>query len=96
MSTNIKEKVILLDGLFVGAVGINSQQGWRSHCAEIGYWLGEDYRGQGIATGALDVMTTEAFTRYPLKNSMHRFWRPIPGPYGYWKIRLQTGRYFEK
>ena len=69
-------KVILLDGLFVGAVGINPQQGWKNHCAEIGYWLGEDYWGQGIATGALDIMTTVAFTRYPYK----KLYAPVLAP----------------
>lgn len=54
-------KVILLDDVFVGSVGIKPQQGWKSHCAEIGYWLAEEYWGQGIATEALKMMTRNAF-----------------------------------
>ena len=69
-------KVILLDGLFVGAVGINPQQGWRSHCAEIGYWIGEDYWGRGIATRALEMMTAEAFDHFHFK----KLYAPVLAP----------------
>lgn len=60
-------KVILLDGQFVGSVGIAPQSGWRSHGAEIGYWVGEPYWGQGIATVALRLMTEQAVTLHACK-----------------------------
>ena len=56
-----KTKVIEYDGAFVGSVGITPQVGWKSHTAEIGYWLGEAFWGRGIATRALKQMTAEAF-----------------------------------
>ncbi len=54
-------KVIAYNGQFVGGIGIMPQTGWRSHIAEIGYWIGEAYWGQGIATEALRKMTEYAF-----------------------------------
>lgn len=54
-------KVIEWQGEFVGSVGITPQAGWRGHVAEIGYWLGEDYWGKGIATAALAGMSELAF-----------------------------------
>jgi len=50
-------RVIELDGEFVGSVGIQPQIGWRAHCAEIGYWIGEPYWGRGVATEALRQMS---------------------------------------
>lgn len=55
-------KVIEYDGAFVGTVGITPQIGWRSHLAEIGYWLGEPFWGRGIATEALRQMTALGFS----------------------------------
>lgn len=54
-------KVIEWNGEFVGSVGITPQTGWRSHIAEIGYWLGEAYWGQGIATLSVRQMSAIAF-----------------------------------
>ena len=48
-------------GNLVGTVGITPQIGWRSHLAEIGYWIGEEYWGLGIASSALQQMTDLAF-----------------------------------
>jgi ribosomal-protein-alanine N-acetyltransferase len=54
-------RVIEYKGLFVGSVGITPQSGWREHLGEIGYWVGEDYWGKGIATAALRQMTEYGF-----------------------------------
>lgn len=54
-------KVIDYEGMFVGSVGITPETGWRSHVAEIGYWVGEPFWGRGIATEALRQMTEQAF-----------------------------------
>lgn len=56
-------KVIEYNGQFVGSVGIARQKGWRDHLAEIGYWLGEPYWGDGIATQAVQQMTDYAVLR---------------------------------
>ncbi len=55
-------KVIECDGVFIGSIGITPQVAWRSHIAEIGYWLGEEYWGRGIATEVLNKMTAMAFS----------------------------------
>jgi ribosomal-protein-alanine N-acetyltransferase len=72
ISTGAKEngainKVIEYHGEFAGGIGIMPQTGWRSHVAEIGYWLGEPYWGQGIATEALRQMTNHAFEELKFK-----------------------------
>ena len=54
-------KAIEWNGELVGSVGITPQRGWRSHIAEIGYWLGEAYWGRGIARSAIRKMSTIAF-----------------------------------
>lgn len=60
-------KVIEYGGEFVGSVGIKPQTGWQSHTAEIGYWIGEEYWGKGIATEALRLMTELAFSELGFK-----------------------------
>jgi RimJ/RimL family protein N-acetyltransferase len=55
-------KVIDYQGEFAGAIGITPGTGWKSHQAEIGYWIAEPYWGKGIATAALRDMTQTAFT----------------------------------
>ena len=58
-------RVIVFHGEFVGLVGITPQTGWRDHLGEIGYWLGTQYWGKGIATSALKQMTDhEVFHRF--------------------------------
>jgi ribosomal-protein-alanine N-acetyltransferase len=47
--------------MFVGNIGIRPQGGWREHLGEIGYWVGEDYWGKGIATAALAQLTEYGF-----------------------------------
>lgn len=60
-------KVIEYNGQFVGSVGIARKKGWRDHLAEIGYWLGEPYWGNGIATQAVQQMTDYAFSDLKLQ-----------------------------
>ncbi len=58
---NAVTKVIEYNSELVGSIGITPQAGWRNHIAEIGYWLGEDYWGQGIASAALKEMVHQVF-----------------------------------
>lgn len=55
-------RVVEYHGVFVGTVGITPQSGWREHLGEIGYWLGQDYWGRGIATAAVQQMTDYGFS----------------------------------
>ncbi len=54
-------KAVEYHGELIGSVGITPQAGWKSHTAEIGYWLGEEFWGRGIATQVLERMTNEVF-----------------------------------
>jgi ribosomal-protein-alanine N-acetyltransferase len=57
-STNL---AIDVDGESVGGIGWVSGTDIERFSAEVGYWLGEDYWGRGIATDALRLVTTHAF-----------------------------------
>ena len=61
ISNDMVNKVIEYHDEFVGGIGIIPQTGWKKHSAEIGYWIGEDYWGKGIATKALGLMTDMVF-----------------------------------
>jgi [ribosomal protein S5]-alanine N-acetyltransferase len=66
MHTPPHDFAIIVDGVAVGGVGIILKDGIRRHTAEIGYWLGEEYWGRGIATEALKAMTEYAFKQFDL------------------------------
>ncbi len=55
---------VLLAGEIVGGVGFDRQDDLRARTAEIGYWVGEQYWGQGIATESLLLATELAFRDY--------------------------------
>lgn len=48
----------------VGGIGFTVQPDVARRSAEIGYWLGEEFWGQGIATEALIAVTDHAFSNY--------------------------------
>ena len=50
----------------VGGIGFTLQQDVAYRSAEIGYWLGEEYWGRGIATEVLIAITDHAFSTYDL------------------------------
>ena len=81
-----KTRVIEYDGAFAGSVGITPQVGWKSHTAEIGYWLGEEFWGRGIATQVMKQMTEEAFAEGALK----KLFAPVMAP------NLASARVLEK
>ncbi|MDX9974431.1 MAG: GNAT family N-acetyltransferase [FCB group bacterium] len=53
------------DGV-IGGVGFTPFEGNARLTAEIGYWLGEPFWGQGIATEALKLVSALAFEQYGL------------------------------
>jgi RimJ/RimL family protein N-acetyltransferase len=59
--TRVTPRVILADGVLVGAVNIAPKDGHDS----IGYWIDREHWGRGIATRAVALMLAE-FTRRPL------------------------------
>ena len=83
-------KAVEWNGVFVGSVGITPQKGWRSHIAEIGYWLGEAYWGQGIATLALRQMSAIAFEEHGFK----KLFAPVLAPNQASMKVLEKNEYF--
>lgn len=60
-ATGVTPRVILADGVRVGAVNISPYEGQDA----IGYWIAREHWGRGIATRAVALML-ETFTRRPL------------------------------
>jgi ribosomal-protein-alanine N-acetyltransferase len=60
-------RVIEFAGEFAGLIGITPQSGWQEHLGEIGYWVGEEFWGKGIATSALRQMTDFGFAGLQLQ-----------------------------
>ena len=69
-------RVIEYQGQFVGSIGLHPQLGWRSHVAEIGYWVAEGHWRKGIATAALTQMTDYGFTTLQLR----KLYAPVLAP----------------
>jgi RimJ/RimL family protein N-acetyltransferase len=53
-------------GEAVGGIGFTLQPDVGHRSAEIGYWLGEEFWGRGIATDALIAVTDHAFANYDI------------------------------
>jgi len=57
---------IALGGEAIGGIGFTLQHDVAHRSAEIGYWLGEEFWGRGIATDALVAVTDYAFAGHDL------------------------------
>ena len=57
---------IAVDGDAVGGAGFTVNDDVFRRSAEIGYWLGEEYWGRGIATATLKALTDYAFAHHDL------------------------------
>lgn len=57
---------IALGGEAIGGIGFTLQHDVAHRSAEIGYWLGEEFWGRGIATDALIAVTDYAFASHDL------------------------------
>lgn len=57
---------IALEDSAVGGVGLQLGQDIERVSAEIGYWLGRDHWGRGLATAALRAVTEHAFAQFEL------------------------------
>ena len=69
---------IAVDDEAVGGIGFTVQHDVGRRSAEIGYWLGEEFWGRGLATQALIAVTDYAFANYDLcRMYAHVFeWNP--------------------
>ncbi len=61
--TEINFAIVINDEV-IGSIGLNKIYG---HSAEIGYWLGKKYRGQGIMTEAVKLITKYGFQKLKLR-----------------------------
>jgi [ribosomal protein S5]-alanine N-acetyltransferase len=61
-SADASNLAIEVNGEAVGAIGYVRGVDVERYSAEIGYWIGEKYWGQGIASEALILMTDQAFS----------------------------------
>jgi len=58
---------IVVDECCIGGIGLERQHDVHRLTAELGYWLGCDYWGRGIATQAIAAVTTWAFEALDLR-----------------------------
>jgi [ribosomal protein S5]-alanine N-acetyltransferase len=63
-----------IEGEVIGAVGIIIGSDVQRVTAEIGYWVGENYWGKGIAVVALKQMTEYVFQNFP---ELERLWAAV-------------------
>ena len=59
-------QAIDVDGHAIGAIGIHFKTDVYKLNGEIGYWLGVEFQGKGIATKAVAQMVDIAFSKYNL------------------------------
>jgi RimJ/RimL family protein N-acetyltransferase len=67
---------IQVDGYFAGVINVTAGEYENFRSAEIGYWLGEDYWGKGIATEAVEKMTNYVFS----STEIVRLFAPVFSP----------------
>ena len=65
MSSCLKDEpacffAIEVDGKLVGGAGLQPQHGSHAGVVVLGYWLGRDYWGRGIATEAVKILVEQA------------------------------------
>ena len=58
---------IIYLGQLTGVIGLKLQTDVYRKSAEVGYWIGADYRGQGITTSALALITSYGVNTLGLK-----------------------------
>ena len=57
---------IYLDNKYVGNMGLHNLKSYGNNSGEIGYWLAEDYQGQGIVTDCVRAFIDYAFNELNL------------------------------
>nr|MUH42218.1 N-acetyltransferase [Zobellia laminariae] len=64
--TPAERKLIYWKGIFVGEIGIDIKKDVFRLSAEMGYFIGEPFWGNGIATKAIALMTDYAFNTFDI------------------------------
>lgn len=62
----------------IGGIGLHLREDVYRVTAELGYWLGADYWGRGIATRAVRAVTEWAFDTFPLERVQARIFSSNP------------------
>jgi RimJ/RimL family protein N-acetyltransferase len=55
-----------IGGAAVGGIGIRLGEDVHRYCAELGYWLSEDFWGHGVTTEAVPAFTDYCFANFAL------------------------------
>ena len=66
VQTPPRDLVIAVAGEFVGVCGFAPGQGVQSNMGTVGYWVGEEHWGHGIATAALAQFLTHVWGSFPV------------------------------
>lgn len=66
-STPASHFAIEMDGAFAGGIGLKLQSDVDRISAELGYWLGEEFWGRGVATAAINGLVPWAFDAFQLE-----------------------------
>ena len=54
-----------IDAAIVGCIGVAPQPGWLGCNAEVGYWIGREFWGRGVASAALGLVSAWAWRERP-------------------------------
>ncbi len=60
-------RAIEIDGMAAGSVGLFRGKDIYRRCAELGYWLAEEYWGRGVMTGAVRQLCAEGFAKWDIE-----------------------------
>jgi [ribosomal protein S5]-alanine N-acetyltransferase len=63
LSRSMGAQAIQWQGQFVGDIGAFCGNFEKAYSAEMGFWLGREFWGRGIATRALTIVTQQLFTQ---------------------------------
>jgi len=69
-------RAIVDDEKLLGCIGVESGEFEESRTGEIGYWIGEQYWGRGLATSAVNEVTNRTFQA----TSLVRLFAPVFSP----------------
>jgi len=83
---------IEINGEAAGGIGVHPQEDIMRRNAELGYWLGQPFWGQGIMTAAVKQMVAFAFANYDIDRV---FARPFGTNLGSQKVLEKAGFRFE-
>jgi len=63
-----KELLLAIDveGVAAGGISLSFKDDVNSKCAELGYWLGEDFWGKGIAATAVNLICEKGWAEYDI------------------------------